>query len=239
MLSLYPPLTSWLEASAPLFPCSRPPQIASRCCGATGAKQGWARRKQGSRPALIQLVPSHWVSGLTDGWFWLSLMGSFVDSLKVFFWTLFSPSSFDHKGCTYSVWSLIWSSLISGQATPGQLCLGLQVAYPVRPQMNLITTFCLPFSPDWSSGNTQSHFPYPSWIQASQDCFCHQKKAHPLDFLGVRSQPMGYLRCLRHGLYLSPTSTDLFNTLPLTPEVFLMRHEIRREVSKLFLKRAE
>jgi len=148
VLSLYPPLTSWLEASAPLFPCSRPPQIASRCCGATGAKQGWARRKQGSRPALIQLVPSHWVSGLTDGWFWLSLMGSFVDSLKVFFWTLFSPSSFDHKGCTYSVWSLIWSSLISGQATPGQLCLGLQVAYPVRPQMNLITTFCLPFSPD-------------------------------------------------------------------------------------------
>ena len=45
---------------------------------------------------------------------------------------------------------------------------------------------------------------------------------------------MGYISCLRRGLYLSPTlHRTHFKTLPVTPEVFLMKHEIRSQQTLL------
>lgn len=99
---------------------------------------------------------------------------------------------------------------------------------------------CLPVSPEWASGNSQS-LPLlildPTVIAPATKVGI-QPIAHPLDYLGVRPQPRGCLSRLRHGLGTSTLSLSLqrthFKTLLMTPKVFLMSHEVRIEVRKLF-----
>lgn len=137
-------------------------------------------------------------SGLFRGSFLDPLLSHFLWPQRMhLFYVIFCNSLFNPWACNP------WSTLAS-------FCWVLQVAYPIRPKRNHIAALCLhsilsglqeilkvtsPTSPGSQCHSTGSA------SKASVQPF-----THPLDFLGVRPQPDGHLRCLRHSLDTGPLS---------------------------------